>query len=222
LLRIILVRHGQTGWSGDSPGGEHIRDRERFRGQVDVPLNRTGIAQADAVADALSRVAIAAVYASPLSRAMDTARPLAARRALPVEPLDALLDIDYGCWAGRSHREVAQAWPEQYRQWRAAPHSLRVPGGEGLEDVQERFSRGLARLLKRHEREIVLLVGHQVVNKVAICHLLGLDLSAFWRIRQDLACINRFDLDAGLATLLTVNELGHLPTRPREIDELLA
>jgi len=214
MVRVILVRHGQTDWNDGSPGGEH------FRGQIDVPLNRAGIAQASAIADALSHVDIAAIYASPLSRAIDTARPLAARLALPVQPLDALLDINYGHWAGRSYREVAEAWPEPYRLWRTAPHCLRIPGGERLEDVRERFSQGLVRLVERHEREIVLLAGHQVVNKVAICHLLGLELSAFWRIRQDNGCINRFDIASGLATLLTVNELGHLPSYPRQIDEL--
>jgi broad specificity phosphatase PhoE len=216
MVRFILIRHGQTDWNGGSPGGEH------FRGRLDIPLNDVGIAQAEALAGALGHVAIAAVYASPLSRAIDTARPLAAQLALPVEPLDALLDIDYGDWAGRSHREVAEEWPEQYRLWQAEPHLLRIPGGERLEDVRERFSRGLARLVERHEDQIILLAGHQVVNKVAICNLLGLGLDAFWRIRQDTGCINRFDLDSGPATVLTLNELGHLPTRPREIDELPA
>jgi broad specificity phosphatase PhoE len=214
MVRLILVRHGQTDWNGGSPGGEH------FRGRLDIPLNRTGIAQAEAVADALAHVAIPAVYASPLSRAIDTARPLAARLALSVQPLDALLDIDYGDWSGHSHREVAEAWPEQYHLWQTAPHRLRIPGGERLEDVRERFSQGLAHLIERHQREIVLLAGHQVVNKVAICHLLGLDLSAFWHIRQDNGCLNRFDVEPGAVTVLTLNELGHLPTRPREIDEL--
>lgn len=214
MLRIILVRHGQTDWNDGGPAGEH------FRGRIDIPLNRTGVAQADAIADALDPVAVAAVYASPLARAVETARPVAERRALPVKPVQALLDIDYGQWGGRSHHEVADLWPECYRLWRTAPHRVRIPGGESLDDVQQRFDCGLARLVERHQGEIVLLVGHQVVNKVAVCHLLGLGLDAFWRIRQDNGCINRFDLEGEVATVLTINEVGHLPCRPSALDEL--
>lgn len=214
MLRIILIRHGQTDWNAGGPAGEH------FRGHIDIPLNPSGIAQAQAVADRLAHVAVAAVYASPLLRAMDTAHPVAKGHGLQVEPFASLLDIDYGQWGGRSDGEVAEAWPERHRLWHSAPHRVQIPGGESLADVRERFERGLADLVERHQDQIVALVGHQVVNKVAICHLLGLGLDAFWRIRQDNGCINRFDLEGGTATVLTINEVGHLPCRPSGLDEL--
>ena len=71
MLRIILVRHGQTEWNDGSCAGEH------FRGQIDIGLNATGVAQAQSAADRLAPLAIKAVYASPLKRALDTARPVA-------------------------------------------------------------------------------------------------------------------------------------------------
>lgn len=214
MLRIILVRHGQTDWNAGGSNGEH------FRGRIDLPLNASGIAQARAVADRLATVDIAAVYASPLARAVDTARPVAGGHGLRVEPFAALLDIDYGQWGSRSQLEVAGAWPELYREWQNSPQDVQIPGGERLEDVRLRFVRGLAGLVEQHPSQIVVLVGHQVVNKVAICHLLDLGLGAFWRIRQDNGCINRFDLVNGLATVLTLNEVGHLPCRPAGLDEL--
>jgi broad specificity phosphatase PhoE len=214
LLRIILIRHGQTDWNAGGSCGEH------FRGRIDLPLNASGLAEAHAVAALLAPLALAAVYASPLARAMDTARPVAEGHGLPVEPLQALLDIDYGQWGGRSHREVAEAWPELYRLWRRTPQGTQIPGGESLAQVRERFERGLTGLLEAHQDQTIVLVGHQVVNKVAICHLLDLGLGAFWRIRQDNGCINRFDLKDGLATVLTLNEVGHLPCRPTGLDEL--
>jgi broad specificity phosphatase PhoE len=214
LLRIILIRHGQTDWNADGPAGEH------FRGHIDIPLNPSGLAQAQAVAGRLAHVDVTAIYASPLGRAIETAHPLADARGLQVEPFAALLDIDYGQWGGRSHGEVAQTWPERYRLWRSAPHRVQIPGGESLSDVRQRFERGLVSLVERHQGQIIVLVGHQVVNKVAICHLLGLGLDAFWRIRQDNGCINRFDLEDGAATVLTINEVGHLPCRPAGLDTL--
>jgi broad specificity phosphatase PhoE len=214
LLRIILVRHGQTDWNAGGSYGEH------FRGRIDLPLNASGIAQAQAVADRLSTVEIAAVYASPLARAVDTARPVAGGHGVQVERLAALLDIDYGQWGGLSHTEVAGAWPEPYRKWQSNPQDVQIPGGERLEDVRLRIARGLAGLVEPHQGQVIVLVGHQVVNKVAICHLLSLGLGAFWRIRQDSGCINRFDLEDGLATVLTLNEVGHLPCLPAGLDEL--
>ena len=214
MLRIILVRHGQTDWNSGGSSGDH------FRGRIDIGLNATGLAQAQSVADCLALVDIAAVYASPLQRAVATAKAIARRHDLPVEPFQALLDIDYGQWGGRSHREVAAQWPELYRQWQTAPHLAQIPGGESLDNVRARIDAGLATLLERHDRQIVVLVGHQVVNKVLICRLLGLDNSAFWRIRQFTGCINRFDYGRDVATALTINEVGHLPAHPQELDEL--
>jgi broad specificity phosphatase PhoE len=212
VVRIILVRHGQTEWNAGRRAGEH------FRGRTDIALNRTGEAQAQAVADCLASLDVQAVYASPLQRAMNTARPVADAHGLNVEPCEGLLDIDYGQWAGRSHESVALQWPELYQQWRTAPHRVQIPDGESLADVRHRVRAGLDRILDRHQRGIVVLVGHQVVNKVLVCALLGLDDNAFWRIRQDTGCINRFDYDGEAWTVLTLNELCHLTLRPSDLD----
>jgi broad specificity phosphatase PhoE len=215
VLRIILVRHGQTEWNAGSASGEH------FRGRIDVDLNATGLAQAQAVADRLAQVEIAAVYSSPLQRAIHTARPVARGHGLEVTPFQGLLDINYGQWGGRSFDDVAAHWPDLYRQWRTVPHLVQIPGGESLADVRARVGRGLQEIVARHDDEIVLLMGHQVVNKVLVCMMLGLDNSAFWRIRQDTCCINRFDHDGEAFTVLTLNEVDHLPSRPPDLDRLL-
>ena len=212
MLRIILVRHGQTEWNEGSAAGQH------FRGRVDIALNATGVAQARSVAKRLSEVEIDAVYASPLQRAAETARPIALAHDLSVEPFEGLLDINYGRWGGCSHKDVAAEWPELYDRWLTAPHLVQIPGGESLSGVRERVIEGLDAILDRHDRGIVALVGHQVVNKVLICALLGLENSAFWRIRQDTGCINRFDHDGSVCTVLTLNEVGHLPSYPAYLD----
>jgi broad specificity phosphatase PhoE len=214
MLRMILVRHGQTEWNAGSAGGEH------FRGRIDVPLNAAGEAQSQAVSERLRTLKVAAVYASPLQRAQRTALPIAEAHGLAMLPFEGLLDIDYGDWAGRAHSEVAGEWPVLYARWRSAPHEVQIPGGESLADVRQRVSAGLNELVGRHQNEIVVLVGHQVVNKVLLCVVLGLENSAFWRIRQDTCCINRFDHDGQAFSLLTLNEVGHLPAWPADLDSL--
>jgi broad specificity phosphatase PhoE len=131
-----------------------------------------------------------------------------------------LLDIDYGQWGGRSFQEVAAQWPELYAQWVSTPQMVQIPGGESLSKVRLRIDGALGTLTKRHDGQTVVLVGHQAVNKVLVCRLLGLDNSAFWRIRQDTGCINRFDYDGETATALTINEVCHLPIHPQALDEL--
>jgi probable phosphoglycerate mutase len=224
VLRIILVRHGQTEWNAGSTGGEH------FRGRIDVPLNAVGEAQARAVADRLAAIEIAAVYASPLQRAQRTALPIAETHGQDVTPFEGLLDIDYGDWGGLAHTQVAAEWPTLYARWRREPDRVQIPGGESLADVRRRVSAGLDEILGRHQDEIVVMVGHQVVNKVMLCVVLGLENSAFWRIRQDTCCINRFDhlgrdhpgrsQDCTAFTLLTLNEVGHLSSFPADLDSL--
>ncbi len=201
-MHIILIRHGQTAWNAGA--GE-----ERFRGRTDLPLDETGRAQARALAARLRDEPIRAIYSSPLTRAQQTVAPLAVALGLPVVAHDGLLDIDYGDWQGLTHAEARSADPNLYHLWRTAPGRVRFPGGEGLDDVQARLLALLDELTARYPAETVALVGHQIVNKVLICTLLGLDLDQIWRIGQDTAAINRFQLGDDGWHILRLNDTGH-------------
>jgi probable phosphoglycerate mutase len=103
VARLILVRHGETGWNLV----------ERFRGRADVPLNAAGLAQAKATARRIARTwRPAAVVASPLSRAVQTGEAIAQQCGLAVEPRAELIDIDYGQWQGLTPGQVRDQWPE--------------------------------------------------------------------------------------------------------------
>jgi len=204
MTRIILVRHGQTEWNIESGAGE------RFRGRVDLPLDDTGLAQAHALAERLANRLIVAVYSSPLKRAVETARPIAQQLSLPVQPLPAVIDINYGDWQGLSSAEVAKVYPDLYRRWLEKPHLVKFPNGESLRQVRLRGMATLKEVAARHEGRIVLLVAHQVVNKVLVCAMLGLDNSHFWRIRQDNGSINVFEHQDGIFAAVLVNDTCHL------------
>jgi len=206
MTRIILVRHGQTAWN--------VESGERFRGRTDLPLDDTGLAQAQALARRLADHPIAAVYSSPLKRAVQTAQPTAQRLGLAVQPLPGIIDINYGDWQGLSHPEAARAYPDLYQLWLDKPHLVTFPNGESLRQVRRRGMAALKEVAVRHEDQAVLLVAHQVVNKVLVCAMLGLDNSHFWRIRQDNACINVFDYQDGLFTAVLINDTCHLISDP--------
>ncbi len=121
-----------------------------------------------------------------------------------------LLDIDYGEWQGLTPAEVAERYPELFRLWREKPHRVRIPGGESLRVVRRRATTALMRIVREHRGEHVALVGHQVVNKVLMCAVLGLSNASFWRIAQDNACINVFEYDGSGFNVLAVNDTSHL------------
>jgi probable phosphoglycerate mutase len=201
VTRIILVRHGQTEWNRV----------ERFRGRADVPLNQTGIAQAEATARRLARQPKpAAVYSSPLSRAAVTAGKIARPHGLTVQPHGGLIDIDYGQWQGLTPRQVAERWPEQLNAWYNAPQSERIPSGETLRVVRERGMSTVQELVRQHADSTIVLVAHTVMNRLILLGVLGLGDDRFWRLGQEPCAINRFSVQDGEFALLGLNDTGHL------------
>ncbi len=200
MTRFILIRHGQTGWNREA----------KFRGRVDIDLDEAGMKQAEAVADRLTGCEAAAIYSSPLKRAMTTAEPISRRLGLQVVPLEGINDMNFGSWEGRSIDEVRDQNKELFDMWRYSPEKLSIPGGETLDDVQQRVAATMDDLAAKHENDTVLLVTHRVVCKVLLCHLLGLDNSHFWQIAQDTAAVNRFQVVGGRSTVTLINDTCHL------------
>ncbi len=204
MTRFILVRHGQTEWNRI----------ERFRGRADIPLNETGQAQAEALAHRLASQAIAAVYASPKKRTLTTAESIARPLGLEVQPLEGLLDIDYGAFQGLTPEEAENRYPDLYSKWLNEPHRVRFPHGESLVDLRERALKCVHALAHKHEGETVVLVGHKIWNKVLLCAVLGLDNSSIKWIRQDEAAVNIFEWHDGSFYLALLNDTCHLRKNP--------
>jgi broad specificity phosphatase PhoE len=202
LTRLIIVRHGQTAWNEG--------EGERLRGRADLDLDEAGLRQAVAAATRLTKWEVAAVYSSPLRRAMRTAETLAKPRGLQVQPLEGLIDIDYGRWQGLSLREAEADDPELYTLWLDNPHLVTFPGGEGLEQVRSRATAAVETVVSRHLEQTVVLVSHKVVCKVLLCHLLGVDNSHFWQIHQELCAINVIEMEKDSPLIMLLNDTCHL------------
>jgi probable phosphoglycerate mutase len=201
MTTIILVRHGQTEWNRV----------ERFRGRADVPLNEMGIKQAEATGKRIAeKWKPAAIYSSPLSRAVKTAEAIAKHFDLKVQIHPGLADIDYGDWQGLSPDEVCARWGEMLEKWYNAPHLAVIPNGETLADLRERAMKTVNELAARHAGETILLLGHTVINRIILLGALGLGNERFWRIRQDTCAINLFDVEDGDYTLVSLNDTCHL------------
>jgi len=204
MTLIVLVRHGETEWNRV----------ERFRGRADVPLNEAGLAQAEATA---RRIAAewqpAAIYSSPLSRAVRTAEAIAQPLGLPVQIHRGLADIDYGRWQGLTPDEARVQWPEEVEAWYHNPQSASIPGGETLERVRVRAMEAVNQLAARHPGQTIVLVGHTVVNRAVLLGVLGLRNNRFWHLRQDTCALNLFEAEGGDFTLGSMNDTCHLRIR---------
>jgi phosphoserine phosphatase len=202
MTRIILVRHGQTQWNLV----------EHFRGQADIPLNETGRMQAETVSQRVVRQwsPVAAVYASPLSRAVKTAEAIARPFGLDVQITSGLLDMDFGQWQGLTVDAVRARWPELGSAWYRVPHTVHVPDGETLADVRTRGMAAVHELCARHADQTIVMVGHNAINRVILLGVLGLRNECFWHIGQDPCAINVFEFAEDAFTLVSLNDTGHL------------
>lgn len=126
-MRIILVRHGQTEWNRAG----------KFQGHSDVPLNETGRQQVKVTAAYLAKEPIEAVYASDLSRAMDTGTAIAAFHGLNPIPDARLRELHMGKWEGLDFNTVYNDFRQEYDAWYGNPDGV-TPGGEGVKDVEAR------------------------------------------------------------------------------------
>lgn len=202
MTRIIIIRHGQTAWNeGES---------EKFRGRADVELDQRGVSQAKATAARIAQWGINTIYSSPLKRALGTAEILAGNLKLPVQPLEGLLDIDYGRWQGLSLKEAAADDKQLYDLWLKSPHMITFPQGENLEQVQKRVIAAIETLLPKHPEQTIVLVSHKVVCKVLLCHFLGLDTSHFWQVQQDTCAINLVEFSEDTLVVALLNDTCHL------------
>jgi broad specificity phosphatase PhoE len=200
MTEIYLVRHGQTEWNREAI----------FRGTTDVPLNDSGIEEAGLAAEALRRIAIEAVYSSPLARARQTAEPIARVHGLDLRIAEGLMDLCFGEWQGVSYQAVREKYPDLYRAWREAPHTIAFPGGESLAALQTRAVGAVREIVCHHPDGTIAMVSHRVVNRVLICGLVGIDLARFWQIGQDTTAINRLIWREGRFILSCLNDTCHL------------
>jgi len=206
VTRVVLIRHGQTRWNRV----------ERIRGQVDIPLDDVGMAQAEATG---RRVAEewkpAAVYSSPLRRAVQTAQPLARLLGQKVQLEEGFNDLNFGEWQGLSPQEVKERWPGLAETWLTAPHLVAFPEGESLDLVRKRSGAALHKLIDRHEGRTIALVGHNALNRVMLCYILGIHDANYWRVEQCTCAVNVFRWRDGIFYIESLNDTCHLrPLQP--------
>ncbi|GIW13049.1 MAG: alpha-ribazole phosphatase [Tepidiforma sp.] len=197
---LYLVRHGQTNHNAE----------ERGLGRADVPLSPLGRRQAEALARRFERVPLDAVLSSPLQRAADVARAIAAPHRLPVELLDALTELDVGDTEHLTYPEIRERFPDFYAAWTSDdPVNAAMPGGESIADLARRLA-PLASDLLAGPDEVLVIVSHNFTLRVLVCLLLGAPLASFRNFRLDLASVTTISIQHRRAAIQALNDTSHL------------
>jgi len=165
-LRLLLVRHGEV-----------LSNRElRYVGSRDEPLADSGIAQADGLAAALAPLPVRAVYSSPLLRAKETGRRIAAALEVELKLEERLREQSFGDWEGLTRAEVLERDAENLLRWETDLGTA-PPGGESLASVQQRALGLVEDLARGHRGEWIVLVSHVGPVKALLCAALGAPLA---------------------------------------------
>jgi probable phosphomutase (TIGR03848 family) len=196
---VLLVRHGETSTTGKVLPG-------RAKG---LHLSDAGRAQAAAVAERLAGLPkIDAIYASPLERTRETAKPIGVARQLPVRVDRGLLEADFGEWTGMELGALAKL-PE-WKTVQSYPSGFRFPGGESFPEMQQRIVGAIERLRTAHAGGAIVLVSHADPIKAAVAHALGTHLDLFQRIVISPCSVTAISYGDLGPTVLSVNSLGDL------------
>jgi len=204
-VRLVLVRHGETDWNRQG----------RFQGQIDVPLNASGRAQAEAVGRVLAPVGFDRAYTSSMARPRQTAQAiLASHPGVPLTTVRGLVEIGHGLWEGQLEREIAERWPQLLADWKRAPETVQMPEGETLQLVWDRSLAAWTAIARSlGPTETALVVAHDAVNKTILCALLGLAPADIWAIKQGNGGVTVIDYPDGMATgpvVAALNLTAHL------------
>lgn len=204
--RVYLVRHGATDLTAE----------DRFAGSSDVPLSEEGRRQVSALAERLRCDVLAGIYASPMSRTMETARILAASHACAVSAEHDLREIDYGHWEGRTRDEIEQEFAREYDAWQEDPLTVAPAGGESGVQVLARALPVVRRIVQAHRRQSVLVVSHKGTNRLLLSSLLGFDARGYRdRLDQSPAALNILEFASEVrARLRLFNDISHYDKLP--------
>jgi broad specificity phosphatase PhoE len=182
--RIFLARHGQTvGYEGGVACGF-----------TDTPLSPTGITQMERLAEKLRSADIKAVYSSDLQRTYLGAKIVAKDHDTQALQVPELRELNLGSWEGLDFTDIQEKLLGATKKGDSGFLSYQTPGGEIVFDFVKRVVECLDSIINENHGGNVFIVAHAGVNRVILCHLLGIDFSNMFRIGQECGCLNIIDI----------------------------
>jgi alpha-ribazole phosphatase len=200
---VYLIRHGKI---------QQEDDQRRYVGQINLPLTAEGIKQAQSLHKRFERADIGTVYCSDLSRSIQTAQIVVGSRSIRVVVRKDLREVSMGEWENCTFGDIARRFPEEFKARGCDIVSYRVPGGESFADCNKRVVAALEEIVSSSTENIVI-VGHAGVNRLLLCHMLGMPLANIFRIAQDYGCLNLIQCGSTGYQVKLINGSGRVGRR---------
>lgn len=227
VTTLYLIRHGETEGS----------DTKRYKGSIDVSLSKRGIRQVEQTSlfiaehlrnSSLSRQqnylmdrhrdafdggeeheGLKAVYTSDLSRAVKSGEIIAAPHRIIPESMPELRERNFGIWEGMNFIEIRDHYPKEFDAWVDSPVKFRPEGGESTYEVKKRVLGAMKDILSAHRGEAIAVVAHGGVNRIMLCHIMGMPLNNIFRIEQDFAAVNVIEFWGDTPVVKLINGGAH-------------
>jgi len=185
VTTLYLIRHGET------EGGE-VR---RYKGTIDVPLSEKGVSQMEQVSKYIVEKGgkgglMSAVYCSDLTRAIRSAEIVAEPHSLKPIIISSLRERNFGLWEGMSFDEIREKYPLEFDAWAGNPLKFSPMEGESTLAMRDRVIQAMNEIMEKHNKENIAIVAHGGVNRIILCHILGIPLENIFRIEQDYGAVN--------------------------------
>lgn len=191
-LQLLLIRHGETLGNVD----------KIYYGNMDIPLNDTGIIQANELGIKLKHLKPVALYTSPLKRAYQTAYSIAKHHpSLKLCNTDNLKEMDFGLWEGLTYQQVMEQFPNEWENWCNDWWNTVVPQGESAASMHKRVISYIDNIISKHKKGCVIIVSHHGCIRSIISHLLGCEAEGYWRFKVEPGSIVKLDIVDGYAVL---------------------
>ncbi len=197
--RVILARHGQTEWNKEL----------RFQGKTNIQLTNEGMRQAHALSERLSSWPPDVIYSSPLDRALYTAEAIAERHNMKPIIMDELQEINFASWEGQSIPGLERDQHEVFSRWRADPFFNPPDGAENWNEISERLSRAVKKILAGGHKRIIT-VSHGGIIRALYAVLTGLNPHKTWNMDVSNCAISGIELRYGRACLAFANDDLHI------------
>lgn len=199
--RLYLIRHGETAWN---------RER-RYQGTTNIELAPEGHAQAKRLGKRFLNLPLDHIYASPLDRAMDTAKAVQSTKNVPLEPMEAFTEINFGKWEGHTVKELIDLYGQSYIDFEKNPFAHEVPGEGSFHNAKDRSVAGVKEIVAKHKNQSVAVVSHGGLLRVLLVGLLNLNEEMYHKTWLNNTSITIVDVyENGEIFLMTLNDAAHL------------
>jgi alpha-ribazole phosphatase/probable phosphoglycerate mutase len=222
VTRLYLIRHGET----------EDADTKCYKGHIDVPLSEKGIKQMEQLSKYIYQntehrtqsTELKAVYCSDLNRALKSAEIIAEPHGIKPIVVKALRERNFGIWEGMSFDEIKERYPEEFKAWANNPLKFSPLGGESTLQVRDRVIDALDRILDEVQDSLsssnrlnslndlnglnnisIAIVAHGGINRIILCHFLGIPLENIFRIEQDFGALNIIEFHDGYPVIKLIN-----------------